>query len=400
MRFPTFTLRLAALAAGATFTASCAGSQRSLGTGPGADLLVYVGTNTGTDAQSNSIYLYRLSTYTGALIPLSVQPGGAQPTYLTVDAAHKYLYAVSETGTFQGQPNTGGVSAFRIDPKTAALTLLDQQPSTGGGPCYISLDRLGKNALVANYGGGTVAVLPVQADGQLAPASASDVHQPPLGPHKNQDHAHAHSFLTDPNNKYAFAADLGTDKVYGYRFDAATGRLTPQASPAYSAKAGSGPRHLVFHPSGHFAYLENELNSSVTALSYDAASGTFTEIETKSTLPQGFVGDNSGADVHVSPDGRFLYTSNRGDNSLAVFSIDTSTGRLALVEHVSTQGKTPRNFNLTPDGRLLLVANQNSGNVFSYFVDKRTGRLRPTGQSAQVPTPMFVQFLPDFVGAK
>ena len=390
MKFPLYSLLLAAL------TAGCAGSH-SLGTGPGPDMLVYIGTNVGGEAGANTIYLYRLSRYTGALIPLSAQPGGTQPSYLTVDAAHQHLYAVSETATFKGQENSGGVSAFGIDQKSGMLTLLDQQPSTGAAPCYISLDRTGKNALVANYTGGNVALLPLRPDGQLAPASATDQHQPPLGPHKNQDHAHAHCFLPDPANRYAFAVDLGTDKVLGYRLDAASGQFTAMPAPAFTAQPGAGPRHLTFHPNGRYAYLENELNSTVTALSYDAAAGTFQEIQTQTTLPRGFVGDNSGADVHVSPDGRFVYTSNRGDNSLAVFSIDPATGRLTLVEHVSTQGKTPRNFSLDPSGSLLLVANQNSGNVFSYFVDKRTGRLRPTGQSAQLPTPMCVDILPDFL---
>ena len=392
MRFPTLSLALAALLTG------CAGSH-SLGTGPGPDLLVYIGTNVAGD-QANTIYLYRLSVSSGALIQLSAQPGGAQPTYLALDAAHRTLYAVSETGTFRGQAGTGGVSAFSVDPKNGALTLLGQQPSTGGSPCYVSLDRTGKDVLVANYTGGNVALLPIGAGGQLAPASSTDQHQPPLGPHKNQDHAHAHCIIPDPANRYAFAVDLGTDKVTGYRLDAAAGRLTPQPTPAFTAKPGAGPRHLVFHPNGRWAYLENELNSTVTALTYDAQAGAFQEIETQTTLPKGFVGENSGADVHVSPDGRFLYTSNRGDNSLAVFGIDPASGRLALLEHVSTQGQTPRNFALDPSGRLLLVANQNSDNVCSYFVDKRTGKLRPTGQSTQVPTPMFVQFAPDFVSGK
>ncbi|MGI4835066.1 MAG: lactonase family protein [Janthinobacterium lividum] len=398
MHVPTSFFRLAALAAGTFLAAGCAGSH-PLGTGPGPDLLVYIGTNVGAD-QANTIYLYRLSRATGALISLGAQPGGAQPTYLALDAARHHLYAVSETGSFKGQDGTGGVSAFAIDPKSGALALLDQQPSTGAGPCYLSLDRTGHNALVANYTGGNVALLPIGADGQLRAASATDQHQPPLGPHKNQDHAHAHCFVPDPANRFAFAADLGTDKLLGYRLDAAGGQFTALPAPAFVAKPGAGPRHLTFHPNGRWAYLENELNSTVTALSYDAQAGRFQEIDTQTTLPRGFVGDNSGADVHVSPDGRFLYTSNRGDNSLAVFSIDAGSGRLALVQHVSTQGKTPRNFSLDPSGQLLLVANQNSGNVFSYFVDKRTGRLRPSGQSAQVPTPMFVAIVPDFTGAK
>ena len=377
----------------ATLLSGCAGTR----TGAKADrgYLVYVGTNVAGD-QANTIYLYRLNPATGALTPVSAQPGGSQPSYLTLAPDHRHLYAVSETGTFRGRENSGGVSAFAVDARTGALTLLDQQPSLGGAPCYISLDRTGHDALVANYGGGSVALLPVQPDGALAAPAATDEHQPPLGPHPNQNHAHAHCFLPAPDNQYAFAVDLGTDKVYGYQLDAAGGQLTPRPTPAFAARPGAGPRHLTFHPNGRWAYLENELNSTVTALAYNAQAGTFQEIETQTTLPAGFAGENSGADVHVSPDGRTLYTSNRGDNSLAVFHIAAADGRLTLVQHVSTQGKTPRNFTLDPSGRLLLVANQNSDNIFTYRVDKQSGKLTPTGQSVSLPTPMCVAVVPDF----
>ena len=388
---PAVSRRLPAIVLAVAGLASC---TRSVPPASNHDYLVYIGTNIASP-QENTIYLYHLSPRTGELLPLGAMKGGAQPTYLTVDAAHRYLYAVSETQTFLGAPG-GGVSALAIDPRTAMLTMLDQQPSTGASPCYISLDRTGKNALVANYVGGNLVVLPVRPDGQLAPPSATDQHQPPTGPHKNQDKPHAHSFLPAPDNRYVFSADLGTDKVYGYQLDVASGKLTPQSAPAFTAKPGAGPRHLTFHPNGRWAYLENELNSTVTALAYDAKAGTFQEIETQTTLPAGFSGDNSGADVHVRPDGKFLYTSNRGDNSLAVFSIAPADGRLALVQHVSTQGKTPRNFALDPSGRVLLVANQNSDNVFTYTVDKQTGKLTPTGKSVSVPSPMFVAVVPDF----
>jgi len=377
--------------------AGCASTGTGASTAAAADrdYLVYVGTNVGGE-QAATIYLYRLHSTTGELTPVSVQRGGAQPSYLTMDAARRHLYAVSETGTFHGQANSGGVSAFAVNPTSGALTLLDQQPSLGASPCYISLDHTGKNALVANYAGGSVSLLPLRPDGQLAPPAATDQHQPPLGPHKNQDHAHAHCFITAPDNRYAFAVDLGTDKVYGYQLDATGGQLRPLPGPAFVAQPGAGPRHLTFHPEGHWAYLENELNSTVTALAYDAQAGTFREIQTLSTLPAGFTGENSGADVHVSPDGRFLYTSNRGDNSLAVFSIAPADGRLSLVQHVSTQGQTPRNFALDPSGRLLLVANQNSDNIFTYRVNKQSGKLTPTEQSVSLPSPMFVEIVPDF----
>ena len=386
------TIRLPALALLAT--AALTTCTRLPSTSAGRSELVYIGTNVG-DPSANSIYLYRLAPATGELLPLGAMKGGASPTYLTVDAARRYLYAVSETQTYQGQPG-GGVSALAIDPRTAMLTLRNQQPSRGASPCYISLDHTGQNALVANYVGGNVALLPVQPDGQLAPPNATDQHQPPLGPHKNQDHAHAHCFVASPDNRYAFAVDLGTDKLYAYQLAAAQHQLRPQPAPAFVARPGAGPRHLTFHPNGRWAYLENELNSTVTALTYNATAGTFQEIETETTLPAGFTGENSGADVHVSPDGRFLYTSNRGDNSLAVFAIAAGSGSLTLVQHVSTQGKTPRNFALDPTGQMLLVANQNSGNVFTYRVDKQSGKLTATGQSVAVPSPMFVAVVADF----
>ncbi|RZK15782.1 MAG: lactonase family protein [Hymenobacter sp.] len=266
--------------------------------------------------------------------------------------------------------------------------------SLGASPCYISLDRSQKNVLVANYVGGSVALLPRQGNGQVLAPSDSSHHRLPTGPHKNQTAAHAHCIIPSPDNRYAFAVDLGTDKVYRYQLE--RGTLGKPAEVAFSAKPGAGPRHLTFHPNGRYAYLENELNSTITALLYDAKAGTFDEIHTQTTLPAGFKGENSGADVHVSPDGRFVYTSNRGDNSLAVFAVDEASGQLSLVQHISTRGKTPRNFALDPSGQVLLVANQNSDNVLSYQVDKRTGRLTLTGQSVRVPSPMFVAVVPDF----
>ncbi len=384
-----------AMAATGLVVAGCATKPAGTTSTTKRGCLVYVGTNVASD-QENTIYLYRLDTSTGALTAVSAQKGGAQPSYLTMDAAHHYLYAVSETQSFKGTANSGGVSALAIDPRTGALTLLDQQPSLGASPCYISLDHTEKSVLVANYVGGNVSLLPRQANGQVAAPTDSDQHEPPTGPHKNQDKPHAHCIITSPDNRYAFSVDLGTDKVYRYQLAAKDGKLGTPATVAFAAQPGAGPRHLTFHANGRWAYLENELNSTVTALAYNAAAGTFQEIQSVTTLPAGFTGENSGADVHVSPDGRFLYTSNRGDNSLAVFAIEGGSGRLTLVQHVSTQGKTPRNFALDPSGQVLLAANQNSDNVFTYRIDKQTGKLTATGQSVSLPSPMFVEVVPDF----
>lgn len=359
------------------------------------DYLVYVGTNVASE-QEPTIFLYRLSAATGALTRVGAYPGGVKPSYLTVAAGRRFLYAVSETETFRGAPG-GGVSAFAVDRRTGGLTLLNQQPSTGASPCYISLDHTGKVAMVANYGGGNVSQLPVQADGQLAAPTATDQHRG-SGPHPNQTAPHAHCLLPDPANRYAFAVDLGTDQVLGYRLDPARGQLTRlPGEPAFTAKPGAGPRHLTFAPDGRRAYLINELNSTVTALAYDAAAGHFRELQTVSALPAGYAGTNSCADIHVAPNGRFLYASNRGHNSIAVFAIDATSGTLTLVQHESTQGQTPRNFTLDPAGRLLLVANQNSNNVVTFRVDQQIGRLMPTGQTAEVPSPMVLQVVEDFM---
>ncbi|MCI1186065.1 lactonase family protein [Hymenobacter sp. DH14] len=357
-----------------------------------ADYLLYIGTNVG-GAQDSSIFLYRVNASTGAFTRLSGQLGGASPTYLTLTPNHRFLYAVSETQTFRGAPG-GGVSSFAVDPHSGALKPLSQQPSGGASPCYISLDHSGKSVLVANYMGGNVSILPVATDGALGPPT-TDQHTG-SGPHKNQTSSHAHCLLPDPANKFAFAVNLGTDQVVGYRLDAAAGRLARLPEPAFVAKPGAGPRHLTFHPNGRTAYLINELNSTLTTLAYDAAAGHFRELQTISTLPAGYSGDNSCADVHVAPNGLFLYASNRGHNSIAVFAIDSSNGTLVPIQDVDTQGKTPRNFALDPSGRLLLVANQNSNNLVSYRVDAFSGLLTPTGQQARVPSPMFVGVVEDF----
>ena len=361
-----------------------------------ADWLVYVGTNVASETE-NTVFLYRLSAATGALTRVGAVPAGPSPTYLTLSAKHDRLYAVNETQTFNGQ-NSGSVSAFAVEPRTGSLTRLGaRQPSGGASPCYLSLAPTGRAALVANYMGGNVSLLPVLADGSLAAPAATAVHQG-RGPHPNQTAPHAHCIIPDPTGKLAFAVDLGADQIIGYELDAAKSRLTQRPEPAFRARPGAGPRHLVFHPEGRLAYLLNELNSTVTALAYDAAAGRFRELQTLPTLPAGYAEKNSGADLHVSPDGRFLYTSNRGHNSIAVFAIDALRGTLTPVQHVPTQGQTPRNFSLDPAGRLLLVANQSSGSLVSFRVDGQTGRLTATGHTAEVPAPMVVQMVADFTG--
>ncbi|RSK34568.1 lactonase family protein [Hymenobacter metallilatus] len=375
-------------AAGTLLLPACLRGGSASGAG---SCLVYVGSY--GPAEQDNIWLYRLDTATGGLTRVAGARGGAAPSYLTVDARRRFLYAVNEVDNYQGTPN-GGVSAFAINPQSGGLTLLNQQASGGTIPCFISLDAPGRHALVANYGNGTVAALPLAPDGTLQPASSVDQHTG-RGPHKNQANARAHCILPDPAGRYFFAVDLGTDTVYGYTLE--QGRLQRQATPAFQAKPGAGPRILRFHPSRPLAFLINELDSTLTSLAYDARQGTLREIQTVPCLPAGFSGWNACADVQVSPNGRFVLGSNRGHNSLAVFALDEGSGRLALVEHVMLPGKTPRSFTFDPSGRVVLVAHQQSDTIVTYFADARTGRLTPTGTSVPLPAPVCLQVYPDFL---
>ncbi|WP_045688545.1 lactonase family protein [Hymenobacter sp. AT01-02] len=395
MTQPTLSRRhfLQTLSIGLAGTALLGSCVRTGLPGDAQSFLVYVGSY--GPADQDNIVLYRLTPSTGALIRVAGAKGGASPSYLTVDAQHRHLYAVNEVDNFQGTPN-GGVSAFAIDQQSGGLTLLNQQASAGTIPCFISLDKSGRHALVANYGNGTVGALPIRPDGQLLPASSADQHTG-RGPHKNQANARAHCMLADPAGKYFFAVDLGTDTVYGYTLDATSGSLQRQPTPAFQAKPGAGPRILTFHPTKPLAYLINELNSTMTALAYDAGKGRFTEIQTLTTLPADFSEWNACADVHVSPNGKFLYGSNRGHNSLVVYAIDGSSGRLTLVEHVKLPGKTPRSFAFDPTGRVVLVAHQQSNTIVTYFADARTGRLTPTSHSVELTAPVCVQVYSDFL---
>ena len=370
-----------------------AGCARSTTGRTERDWLVYVGTNVNSELD-NTLFLYRLAPATGMLTRVGAYPAGPRPTYLALAADNRHLYGVNETETFQGA-RSGAVSAFAVAPRTGSLARLNQQPSAGASPCYLSLDRSGQAALVANYTGGNVGLLPVLADGRLSAPAATGQHRG-SGPHRNQAAPHAHCIVPDPANAFAFAVDLGTDQVIGYRLDPKAGTLDQLPEPAFACRPGAGPRHLVFHPNGQRAYLLNELQSSVTALAYDATAGRFRELQTVSVLPAGFAAPNSGADLHVAADGRFLYTSNRGHNSIAVFAIDGASGTLALVEHVSTRGSTPRNFALAAAGQWLLAANQNSNNITTFRVDTRTGQLAFSGQTAEVPSPMFLLVAQDF----
>lgn len=351
---------------------------------------VYLGTY--TQRGSKGIYLAHLDLASGAFRLSGLAGEVVNPSFLAIHPSHKFLYSIGEVGEFAGGKG-GAVSAFAVDQATGKLILLNQKSSRGPGPCHVTIDRLGKNVLVANYSGGSIACLPVGDDGRLGDATAFIQHEGSSVHPKRQQGPHAHSINLDAANRFAFVADLGLDKVLVYRFDPAKGTLTPNDPPAVSIEPGSGPRHFAFHPNGRFAYVINELKSTVTAFAYDAERGTLQTLQTVSALPEGFDGPSTTAEVQVHPSGKFLYGSNRGHDSIAMFAIDSATGRLTPLGHEPTQGKNPRNFGIDPTGAYLLAANQDGDNVVAFRIDRATGKLRPTGQSIHVPMPVCVKFM-------
>jgi 6-phosphogluconolactonase len=303
------------------------------------------------------------------------------PSFLALHPSGRFLYAVGEIDEFQGA-RTGVVSAFAIDPTTGDLRLLNQEPSRGTGPTHLAVDKAGRNVLVANYGGGNVVVLPIGADGTLKPVSSNQVHQG-SGPDKGrQEKPHAHGVYLDPTERFALAPDLGADRVFVYRFDAAKGTLEPHG--AGTPEPGSGPRHLAFHPNGRTVYVINELTSTITVFSWDAEEGVLAAVQTISCLPAGFSGKSWTAEVAVSPDGRFVYGSNRGDDSLAVFAVDPATGKLTAKGHAPVGGKNPRHFTIDPTGRFILAGHQASGTVGILKLDGATGMPSLVGTPVKV----------------
>lgn len=356
-----------------------------------APIAVYVGTY--TKKKSKGIYLFRLDPTSGSLTPRGLAAETTNPSFLALHPNCRYLYAVSEISDFGGK-KSGGVSSFSIDDTTGYLTRLNQQPSGGVGPCYVTVDPAGRNVLVANYSSGSVAALPVDDDGKLREPSATIQHTGSSIDPKRQTKPHAHSINLDPSGRIALAVDLGIDKVMLYRLDSDSGTLTPHDPESASIKPGGGARHLAFHPNGRFAYVNHEMGDAVTAFAWDADLGTLTPLGTVSTLPAGFTGDSTTAEVLVHPSGRFLYVSNRGHDSLAIFRIDPESGTLTPIGHEPTQGKTPRGFAIDPTGRYLIVANQESDNLVVFRIDAETGKLEATGPPHSVGTPVCVRFMP------
>ncbi|OAS19097.1 3-carboxymuconate cyclase [Paenibacillus oryzisoli] len=341
------------------------------------------------DAQNPGVYTAQFDAETGSLELTHNVSGLQNPTFLAIDEVNWRLYALGEGIGDEGQ-KCGAASAFAIQPETGELSLLNQVNTLPATTCHIQLDNSNQVIMVTSYHGGMVGLSPIEADGQIGTNADIRQHQgASLLP--VQDRPRAHSVFVDRNNQYIGACDLGLDKIIIYKLDLADKRLLPHRE--VSVAPGSGPRHFVFHPSYKYGYVINELGSTVSAFTYDEEQGLLAEIQTLSTLPASFDGENACADIHVSPDGRFLYGSNRGHDSIVVYAIDEQTGKLQPIEHAPTLGKHPRNFGLSPDGRFALVANKDSDNIVSFARDEATGKLVPTGSVLEMSQPVCIKFL-------
>lgn len=346
--------------------------------------LVFLGTYTSNNA-SAGIYVHRYDPATGALKPVGTAPKVDNPSFLALSGSGRFLYATIE--------NTDGqIAAFSVDPESGAMRLINQQSSHGAHPCHVVIDPTGKWVLSANYSSGSLCVLPIRDDGSLGPAS-DIVQQKGTGPNRaRQEGPHAHSMTFDPAGRFVFAADLGADRLFAYRFDPKRGKLSPTEHPATVLAPGAGPRHFAFHPTARFAYAINELDSTITAFAYDARQGVLAKLHTVSTIPAGYRGATTCADIHVHPSGRFVYGSNRGHDSIAMYAVDPRTGRLTSLGQEPIRGKTPRNFAIAPGGKFLLVGGQDSNNVVTFRIQPDRGRLVPAGKEVAVPAPVCVVF--------
>ena len=350
--------------------------------------VVYVGTYTNTPSKSEGLYVCTFNPETGALTQRLAVGGLANPSFLAIDPTRKYLYAVNETGNFNGKRN-GGLTAFAIDQKTGGLKKLNDQMAPGV-PCHVSVHPSGRLVFAADYGGGNAVIFPVNADGSLAPLSDIAQHAGKGVNAKRQEGPHAHSANIDEAGRFVFVPDLGIDRVMIYRIDERAGKFVPNGFAP--TKPGAGPRHFVFHPSGKFAYVINELDSTITAFTYDKNKGALAELQSVPTIPADFTQNNQCADIHIHPTGKFLYGSNRGHDTIAVFALNPATGKLAFVQHQSTLGKWPRNFAIDPSGQFLLAANERTDNIATFRIDGQTGRLTPTGQEIKIPAPVCIRF--------
>lgn len=351
---------------------------------PPSEFYMLVGTY--TSGKSEGIYVYKFNSKTGDLTYVSKATGLKNPAFLSFSPNQKYVYSVGETD------KNGSVNAFSFDKKNGKLTFLNSQPSNGSGPCHVTTDLTGKWVIVGNYSGGSLSVLPVEKDGKLGAGIQTIQHEGKSVNAQRQEKPHVHSINIAPNNTDVFVPDLGIDKIVSYQLDAKTGHLS-NGKPEYTTiKDGAGPRHFTFHPNGKFAYVINELDATVTAFHYKK--GGLSEFQTISTLPKDYTGQKWCADIHISPDGKFLYGSNRTHDSLVIYSIDPKTGELAYITNESVLGKTPRNFAIDPTGNFILVANQDSDNITIFKRNKQTGTLTSTGKSVEVGTPVCLKLVP------
>jgi 6-phosphogluconolactonase len=359
-------------------------------------MFVYVGTYTepilfGSGAvlpgKGEGIHRLWMDPESGTLRPDGVTKDVTNPSWLTFDTSRRWLYAVNELKSYEGRA-TGTVSTFAVDDATGEPRFLNKQPTHGTDPCHVTVDAKRRHVFVANFMSGSVCVFPVHDDGTLGPASDFIQHLGSGIDPVRQTGPHAHSVTLDRSNRHAFVPDLGLDKLFIYKFDAKRGMLEPNGTPWIKMRPGSGPRHVVLHPNGKFAYLLNELNSTLAVLVLDRAR----ELQTVSTLPDGFQGNSTCAGLQLAPSGRFLYASNRGHDSIALWRVDPTTGRLRYIEHAPSLGRTPRGFGIDPTGRFLLVANQDSDTIVAFRIETRTGKLTQAGAAISVPTPVCVTF--------
>jgi 6-phosphogluconolactonase len=350
---------------------------------------VFVGTYTETEgSQSEGIYIYQMDPSSGGLTLEKVVKNILNPSFLEIHPRGRFLYGVNEVQNYGGRTG-GGLSAFSVH--ATEVDFLNDQLSQGSDPCYVSVEQTGRFALVANYTSGSVAMFPIQSDGRLNPASDVIQHVGSSIHPERQTGPHAHCILPDPTNRFAIAVDLGLDKLLVYQIDLEHGKL--HHSHDVDVQPGAGPRHLTFHPNTQFAYLINELNATVIGYRYDSADGTFEALQTVSTLPEDFKGENLCADIHVTPNGKYLYASNRGHDSIVWFRILENTGQLTYQGHVPTGGREPRNFAIDQSGTFLLVANQKTNNIVTFKISAESGKLSKTGYEAEISMPVCLKFV-------
>ncbi len=348
----------------------------------------YLFVGTYTSGESEGIYVYEFNAETGEAQYVSKVSGVENPSYLAISPDDNYVYAVNETGGESG----GSVSAFSFDKAKGELTFLNKKSSRGGHPCYVSVDQTGRWAFAGNYSGGSLSMLPIERDGSLRQAEANFEHSGSSVNENRQEGSHVHCTYVTPDNQHLLVADLGTDQVKSYRFSASEGELTPLESGVYEAEAGSGPRHITFHPEGNFAYLINELNGTIDAFTFEA--GKLNKFQQVSTLLENYEGAVSGADIHLSPDGKFLYASNREDlNNIVIYSVNQENGQLSYIGEEGSGGIHPRNFMIDPTGQYLLVANRNTDNVAVFKRDKKSGLLTKTGNELEISMPVCLKMM-------